>query len=368
MYRIFAINPGSTSTKIALFENENKVFSSNVSHNSSTLAQFDSITDQLPYRKETILKILEENKISLEGIDAFVGRGGGLLPLEGGTYEIDSLILEHAAKGANGVTHPAQLGSLIADNFRMEFGGKSYVVNPPDVDEYEDIARITGCKNIYRKSHIHSLNHKETAIRHANSIGKEYNDCNFIVCHVGGGVSIAAHKKGRMVDGMDNIEGEGAMAPTRMGPVPAAPLIRLCYSGKFTEKEMLSKCTESGGFVDQLGTADGLEVCRRADSGDEYARIVWHAMLYQLAKTIGSMAAVLKGEVDGILLCGGMARDKELIEKIKEYCSFIAPITIYAGEFEMEAMANGAIRVLSGKEQAKRYTGSPVFTTVSCVS
>lgn len=365
-YKIFTINPGSTSTKIALFENDKAVFSSNVSHDAKKLDEFTTISEQLPYRKETILQLLCENHINLEGVDAFVGRGGGLLSLSGGTYEIDETLLSHAKAGANGITHPAQLGSQLAEEFRNEFGGKSFVVNPPDVDEYQEVARVTGCKDIVRSSHIHSLNQKETAIRHAEQMGKTYEECNFIVCHLGGGISVAAHKQGKMIDGMDNVEGEGAMAPTRIGAVPAMPLIRLCYSGKYTEKEMLAKCTKTGGFVDHLGTSDALEVYNKAKSGDHYAKLIWDAMIYQLEKVIGGMAAVLHGTVDGILLSGGMVYNEDLVKEITEACSFIAPITAYPGEFEMEAMANGAIRVLEGKEEAKKYNGEPVWLGFSC--
>lgn len=361
VYKVFAINPGSTSTKISLFENENVIYTANVSHDASRLAQFQTISEQLPYRKETILNLLKENNIRLEGVDAFVGRGGGLLPLEGGTYEVDELLLEHAKIGANHVAHPAQLGSQLAHEFKKEYGGKCFVVNPPDVDEYEEIARVTGIKEITRASHLHSLNQKETAIRHAKSIGKTYEECNFIICHIGGGISVAAHKKGRMIDGIDIVEGEGPMAPTRAGAIPAAPLIRLCYSGKYSEKEMLAKCTKNGGLVDHLGTSDALEISKRAKAGEPYAKLIWEAMIYQIIKTIGSMACVLQGKVDGILLGGGMVYNKALVEMITKGCEFIAAITAYPGEFEMEAMVSGAIRVMEGMEKAKKYTGIPVF-------
>ncbi|MGB4660696.1 MAG: butyrate kinase [Mobilitalea sp.] len=361
-YKIFAINPGSTSTKIALIEGESVLFKANVNHDADKLAQFKEMPEQLPYRKETILKLLEDSQISLEGVDAFVGRGGGLLSLPGGTYEIDEILLRHARTGANGVTHPAQLGSQLAHEFCLQYGGKEYVVNPPDVDEFEDIARVTGIKDISRASHIHSLNQKETAIRHAKSIGKSYEECNFIVCHIGGGISVAAHKKGKMVDGTDIVEGEGPMAPTRAGAVPCAPLIRMCYSGKYTEKDMLAKCTRNGGLVDLTGTADALEISNKALQGDRYAKLIWDAMIYQINKSIGSMATVLHGKVDGILLGGGMVYNMDLVSQITEGCSFIAPVVPYPGEFEMEAMASGAIRVLEGRESAKRYSGIAAWT------
>jgi butyrate kinase len=361
-YKILAINPGSTSTKTAYFENDKKIFSSNVTHEAKKLAEYKDIPAQLPYRKTMILEFLNENNIALEGIDAFVGAGGGLLACLGGTYEINDILLEHARVGANGVAHPAQLGAQLAEEFRAVYGGRGFVVNPPDVDEYQEIARMTGIKEIVRSSHLHALNQKETAIRHAASMGKIYKNCNFIVCHIGGGISIAAHKKGKMIDGTDVIDGEGSMAPTRAGAIPAAPLIRLCFSGRYSEKQMLEKCNKTGGLVDHTGSSDAIEILTRAGKGDNYAKLVWDAMIYQIGKAIGAMAVVLSGEVDGILLGGGMAHDKGLVKQIKKTCSFIAPVTAYPGEFEMEAMASGALRVLEGKEKSLQYTGIPIWS------
>lgn len=358
-YKVFAINPGSTSTKIAFIEDDKTVFSANVSHDAAKLAEFDGISAQLPYRKDTIMKLLKESDISLEGVDAFVGRGGGLLPLEGGTYEIDATLLDHAARGANGVQHPAQLGSQLAEEFRKEFGGKGFVVNPPDVDELQDLARMTGIKGVYRNVHLHSLNLKETAIRHAASMGKKYEECNFVVCHIGGGISISAHRAGKMVDGFDIVGGEGPMAPTRSGSVPVSALLKYC-EGKDL-KEVKALCTRNGGFVSHLGISDALEISNRAADGDPYAAMLWNTMIYQITKCIGSMAAVLHGQVEGILLGGGMVYNKDLVAKIKDACEWIAPVTAYPGEFEMEAMAAGAIRVLSGNEEAKHYTGKPAW-------
>lgn len=360
--KIFAINPGSTSTKIALFDNDKIIFSENVSHDAKVLAQFKNVSDQLIYRKTTIMKILDKNNISIDKIDAFVGRGGGLCPIIGGTYEINDILLDHARRGANGIQHPAQLGSQLAHELAQEFGGRSFVVNPPDVDEFQDIARITGIDGLYRSSHIHSLNQKEIAIRHAKSMCKNYEDCNFVVCHIGGGISITAHKKGMMIDSNDIVEGKSPMAPTRMGAIPGAKLIRLCYSGKYTEAEMLEKCTKTGGFIDHLGTSDALEVSNRAEQGDKKAALIWQAMIYQIIKEIGSMAAVLHGEVDGILLGGGMVHNKNLVMQIEESCSFIAPVSAYPGEFEMEALASGALRVLMGREEPKEYSGEPIWS------
>jgi butyrate kinase len=361
-YKIFAINPGSTSTKIALFNDDKIVFSKNVAHDATELAVFKELSEQLPYRKETILVLLKESGISLERTDAFVGRGGGLLSMEGGTYEVDDTLLDHARRGENGVIHPANLGSQLAHEFRQEYGGSAFVVNPPDVDEFQDAARLTGIKEIFRTSHIHALNQKETAIQHAASLHKKYEDLNLVIAHIGGGISVAAHRKGKMIDGNDIGGGDGPMAPTRAGSLPAADLIRLCFSGKYTQKELLGRCMKDGGFVDHLGGADALEILKRIDKGDTYASIVYNAMIYQIIKAIGAMAAALEGKVDGILLGGGLVHNKELVKTIERSCSFIASVTAYPGEFEMEAMAGGALRVLRGEETAKKYSGVPAWS------
>jgi butyrate kinase len=359
IYTIFAINPGSTSTKIALFENDKKVFSQNVNHDAGLLSTFKHLNDQLPYRKELIKKIITENDMPLSKVSAFVGRGGGLFPMEGGTYEIDELLLDHARKGANGVQHPANLGSLLAYEFAKEFKTKAFVVNPPDVDELQDLARLTGIKEVYRVVHLHALNLKETAMRHANEMGLKYEKCNFIVCHIGGGISISAHRNGKMIDGFDIAGGEGPMTPTRCGSIAVSDLLKY-LEGKDI-KEVKQLCTKTGGFVHHTGISDALELTIRASKGDKYAELLWNTMLYQINKCIGSMAAVLHGKINGILIGGAMARDKDLIRQTKEACEWIAPIFFYPGEFEMEAMASGAIRVLEGTEKVKKYQGKSCF-------
>ncbi len=361
--KIFAINPGSTSTKIAMFEDDNCIFSKNVAHDAAKLAEFKDISDQLPYRRDTILSLLAEAGVSLEGTDAFVGRGGGLIAMEGGVYEVDDLILDHARRGANGVVHPAQLGSQLANEFAKQYGARAFVVNPPDVDEMQEVARMTGIKGVNRTIHLHSLNLKETAIRHAASMGKTYEECNFIVCHIGGGISVSAHRNGKMIDGYDIVGGEGPMAPTRCGSVPVADLLR--YMKDKDPKEVKALLTKTGGFVSHLGISDAIELTTRAANGDKYAEMVWNAMIYQICKCIGSMAAVLHGKIDGILLGGGMVHNKDLVAQIKEACEWMAPVSAYPGEFEMEAMAAGAIRVLTGKEQTKTYTGKPIWSKFS---
>lgn len=359
-YKVFAINPGSTSTKIAMFEGDKEVFSKNISHDAEKLKEFKEISDQFDYRKETILKELAEAGQTLEGVDAFSARGGGLVNIEGGVYKVGEKLLEHARVGYT-VKHPATLGAQLADAFAKEYGGVAFVVNPPDVDEFTDVARVTGLKGIYRESRIHALNQKEIGIRYAAKLGKKYEDLNLIICHIGGGISVTAHNHGKMVDSNDIANGDGPMAPTRCGQLPVKDVVTMCFSGKYTEKEMREKITKTGGLVDHLGTSDAREVTEMIKNGNQYAKLIYDAMIYEIGKTAGSMAAVLCGKVDGIIFTGGISHDKYVVEKLTEMLSFIAPITVMAGEFEMEALAAGAIRVLSGKEEAKTYTGIPVW-------
>lgn len=364
-WRVLVINPGSTSTKVGAFDGERAVFTVNVAHEASELAKFAGVSDQLPYRVGLIDQALAENGVELASIDAFVGRGGGLLPLPGGTYEVDDVLLDHATRGANGVQHPAQLGPQIARAFAGRVGKPAFVVNPPDTDELWDEARMTGVREVYRHVHLHALNLKETAIRHAASAGRAYEECRFVVCHIGGGISVSAHDRGRMVDGADIVGGEGPMAPTRCGALPVVEVLDYLDAGHATA-DVRRMCMKTGGFVDLLGTSDALEVSRRAEAGDEAYRRAWDAMVYQICKEIGAMAAVLGGNVDGILLGGGMVHNKGLVRAIEERCGWIAPVTAYPGEFELEAMAAGARRVLDGVEKPLRYSGKPVFEGFAC--
>lgn len=366
-YRILVINPGSTSTKVGVFDGKTEVFTKTIDHDAARLAEFASVSDQMPYRRDMILTALADNGVELGSVDAFVGRGGGLLNIEGGIYEVGEVLLDHATRGANGVQHPAQLGPQLAHEFALSEGKPAFVVNPPDTDELRDEARVTGIKGVYRSAHLHALNLKETAIRHATSQGARYEDCNFVVCHIGGGVSVSAHERGRMVDGYDIVGGDGVMAPTRCGTVPVAGLLDFLEAGH-TTKEARERCMKTGGFVDLLGTSDAREVTSRAEAGDEAAALVWRSFLYQLDKAIAAMAGALGGQVDAILLGGGMVNSQELVAHIEKRCGWIAPVAAYPGEFELEAMAAGAIRALSGAEEVKTYAGVPTFTGFACLA
>ena len=363
-YKVFTINPGSTSTKIGLFNGEKEVFTVTVEHDTAKLNEFSGVSDQLSYRRDTILSKLEENGASLDDVDAFVGRGGGLMAVDGGVYEINDILLDHAQRGANGIQHPAQLGPQLAREFAQKYDKPAFVVNPPDTDELCDSARMTGVKDVYRTVHLHALNLKETAIRYAASIGKNYEDCNFVVCHIGGGISVSAHQKGKMIDGNDIVGGEGPMAPTRCGSLPVFALVKppLSDLDKGAIKQL---CTRTGGFVSHLGTADAKEVSEWAHDGSEEAKRVWDAMLYQIHKWIGAMSASLKGDVEAILLGGGMVYSDELVASITEACSWIAPVVALPGEYELEAMAAGANRILNNQEEVKEYTGIPRWSGFS---
>lgn len=359
-YKIFVINPGSTSTKVALFEGATRVFQQNVDHDAATLKGFKEISDQLPFRLETIRKALRDNHITLEGVDAFAARSGGLVALEGGIYPVNEKLLEHVRVGFT-AKHPNTLGPQIALELQKEFGGQIFCVNPPDVDELDDVERVCGFHELSRQSKGHPLNQKENCIRYAESQGKKYEELNLICCHIGGGVTVAAHRHGKYFCVNDALSGDGPMAPTRSGWLPAVDVVKMCFSGKYTEREMYDRITKTGGLTDLLGTSEVRDVLKMIDSGDRYAKLVYDAFIYQIAKAVGGCAAALKGRVDAIILTGGVSHEKYLVKELTEYISWIAPISVQAGEFEMEALAAGAIRALKGEEELRIYTGVPVW-------
>ena len=360
-YKIFTLSPGSTSTKLAVFDGEQQLFKANVRHDPDKLKTFQRVSEQKPYRVETILENLKEANIDIADMDAFAASSGGLVSTPGGIFPVNAKMIEDCSSGRL-MEHPAILGAQIIDDFSKRTGKPAYLVNPPDVDEFEDVARITGLKGVYRESHVHVLNQKEVAIRAAKELGKKYEECNFIVCHVGGGLSITAQKQGRIVDGNDVLNGSGPMSPNRSGTVPLLPVVKMCYSGKYTLEEMKAKISKTGGLASLLGTDDAMEINRRIDSGDKWAELVYRAFAYILAKEICSYACVLQGKIDAIVMTGGVSNDKGFIARIREYAGWLAPIIVYGGDFEMEALASGAVRALSGAEELKEYTGVPVWS------
>lgn len=359
-YRIFIINPGSTSTKLSLFENDKNIYTTDVFHDSKILLSFPTINDQLDYRMKVIYDFLKEDHIDLTGIDAVVGRGGGCYAVPGGIYQIDERLIADTRAAKGGLYHASMLGVQMANEVHQKYGGIMIMMDPPVVDELCDDARITGLKGVYRRAVSHALNLKATARTHAKRMGKRYEDCNFIVCHIDGGISVTAHEHGRMIDGNDAGGGEGPFTPTRMGSLAVTDGRRVLLGR--SDREIRDLCSQAGGLSFWFGTSNSDKVHRMVEDGNETAVRVWNAMIYQIIKWIGMMSTPLKGQVDAILLTGGLLRFPEIGKRIEESCSFIAPVYQYPGEFEQEAMAAGAMRILTGEEQLKTYPGKPVWS------
>ena len=359
-YRIFIINPGSTSTKLSMFENDTCLFTEDTFHDSSVLLTFPTINDQLDYRMDVIHRFLQEHGIDLHGVDAIVGRGGGCCSIEGGVYAIDDALIRDTREARGGLYHASMLGVQMAKALHDEYGGLMLMMDPPVVDELCDLARMTGARGVYRTAISHALNLKETARRHARTLGKRYEDCNLIVCHIDGGISVTAHRHGRMIDGNNAGGGEGPFTPTRIGSIAVTDI--LTHFSDTPREQLKRLCSQAGGLTSHFGTSNSDTVHHLVEQGDPRAVRVWQAMIYQISKAIGEMAAVLCGEVDGIVLTGGLLRFDDVLEGIRRRCGFIAPVTAYPGEFEQEAMAAGALRVLTGEEEARVYPGHPVWT------
>ena len=357
-YKILVINPGSTSTKLSYFVNEENKYTVDIFHDSSVLKQFKTINDQLDFRMEVIYDFAKEHDIDLNELDAIAARGGPSYSVLGGTYEVTDLLIEDTKASKGGLYHASMLGVQMAKRVHDEFGGVMFMSNPTVVDEYSELARVTGVDGIYRKAICHALNLKVVARKFAASIDRRYEDLNLIVCHIDGGITITAHSNGRMIDGNDGGGGEGPFTPTRMGSMAITDVVR--YLWDKPKEEMMNLCSVTGGLSDYFGTSNSDEIHKLVGT-DPKATRVWNAMIYQVCKYIGSMSTVLKGSVDGIVLTGGLMRFDDVCEQIKERCGWIAPIAIYAGEYEQEALALNALRVLKGEEKAKTYSGKPVW-------
>jgi butyrate kinase len=352
--RILAINPGSTSTKIALFHNEKEIFQETIRHSPEELKPYPKIIDQYIFRKETILKILDKKEINIRKLNAVVGRGGLLKPISGGTYIVNEKMVNDLKQGLYG-EHASNLGGLLAFEISRNLDIPAFIVDPVVVDEMEPIAKISGTPEIERKSIFHALNQKAMARRAAGDLGKNYEEINLVVVHLGGGISVGAHKKGKVIDVNNALDGDGPFSPERSGGLPFGALMKMCYNGKYSYDELRRKLIGRGGLVAYLGTNDGREVKKRIDAGDEQAKLIYKAMAYQVGKEIGSQCAVLKGDIDAIVLTGGLAYDNMFIDWIKEMVSFMAPVMVYPGEDELLALAHGALRVIIGGEKAKTY-------------
>ena len=348
------INPGSTSTKIGVFEDETLLFEETLRHPTEEIAKYASIIDQKDFRKDIIVNFLKEKDCDIKSFDVIVGRGGLLKPIPGGTYAVSDALLADLKTGVQG-QHASNLGGILAREIGDEIGAPSYIVDPVVVDELTEVARISGMPELPRRSIFHALNQKAVARRYAKEQGVKYEDLNLIVIHMGGGVSVGAHKKGQIVDVNNILDGEGAFSPERAGTVPVGDLIKLCFSGKYTEKEIYKKICGNGVYNGYLGTNDARDVEKLAKEGNHKAQVVLDAFYYQLAKDAGAMAAVLCGKVDQIILTGGIAYSPLTREKLEERLGFIAPFTVYPGEDELLALAQGALRVMKGEEAAKEY-------------
>lgn len=348
------INPGSTSTKIGVFEDETLLFEETLRHSTEEIAQYASIVDQKDFRKQIILDLLAKKNFDINSLQVIVGRGGMLKPIPGGTYAVSDELLEDLKIGKQG-QHASNLGGILAREIGDSIGVPSYIVDPVVVDELMPIARYSGVPELPRTSVFHALNQKAVAKRYAKEKGVSYDSLNLIVVHMGGGVSVGAHEKGRVIDVFNALDGDGAFSPERAGAVPSGALIKMCFSGQYTEKEVYKKIVGNGGFNAYLGTNDMRDVAKMIADGDAHADEVREAFILQVCKNIGSMSCVLKGKVDQIIVTGGIAYNKEVVDKMEERAGFIAPFTVYPGEDELLALAQGALRVMNGEEEAMKY-------------
>lgn len=350
---VLVINPGSTSTKVAIFMGSENVLQYNLNHSAEELDKFDHITDQYAYRKNMIVDWMKGEGYNLDSLAAVIGRGGLLKPMPSGTYKVTPAMMEDLKIGIQG-EHASNLGGLIARSIADEAGVEAYIVDPVAVDEFEPVARISGMPEIKRKSLVHALNIRAIAHNVAHDKGVKIEDLNLIVAHLGGGISVVPMKKGKIIDA-NNANEMGPFSPERAGGLPVGDVAKLAFSGKYTEKELKTKMRGKGGLVAYLGTNDAREVLSRIEAGDQQAKLVFDAMGYQIAKEIGACATVLAGKVDAVVMTGGVAYSKYLTEYISEHVSFIAPVIVMPGEDEMKALNEGYLRVAGGEEPVKIY-------------
>ncbi len=348
------INPGSTSTKIGVFENETLLFEETLRHSTEEIAQYAAIVDQKDFRKNIIIDLLKKKEFDIHSLNVIVGRGGMLKPIPGGTYAVTDDLLNDLKVGIQG-QHASNLGGILAKEIGDSIGVPSYIVDPVVVDELEPAARYSGVPELPRTSVFHALNQKAVAKRYAKEKDVSYDSLDLIVVHMGGGVSVGPHKHGKVVDIFNALDGDGAFSPERAGAVPSGALVKMCFSGQYTEKEVYKKLVGNGGFNAYCNTNDMRDVDKMVENGDAHAKEVRDAFIQQVAKDIGAMACVLKGKVDQIIVTGGIAYDKAVVAGLKESCEWIAPFTVYPGEDELLALAQGALRVLNGEEKAMKY-------------
>lgn len=358
--KILVINPGSTSTKISVFEDRRPLFTESIFHDAPFLLSYRTTNDQLEMRKEVTASILHKHGMTVADVDIIVGRGGSAHSQRGGLTIIDRVLYEDTKNEVARTDHAAKLGVMAAYEFGKEYNKPCYTINPTNMDELEPCARITGIKGLYRRAQSHALNQKATCALHAEKIGKRIEDTSFVVAHIDGGITIGAHKGGRMIDSTEGAGGDGPFSPTRIGSIPVLEVIRYLESGHTTD-EVRSLCSRSGGFVSHFGTSDAAKVYTMVKNGNRHASLVWESMLYQTVQSIGAMAAVLSGKLDAVILTGGLVRYPEIVDYITSHCSFLAPVAVYPGEVEQEAMAWAVCDVLEGKTKAQKYIPRDVF-------
>lgn len=353
MFKLLIINPGSTSTKIGVYEDEHQVFVEDIPHSVDELQQYDEVTDQFSMRKQLVIDELKKRNIPLE-FDAVVGRGGLSREVESGVYEVNEHMVQDAFYAIH--KHACDLGCIIAFEIAKDIPGcRSYIADPGRVDELSPLQKITGTPLIHRICIWHALNQKAIARRFAAEHKTRYEDLNLIMCHLGGGISIAAHDHGRAIDANNALDGEGPFSPERTGTLPVGDLIRLCFSGKFTEAQLLKRIAGKSGMIALLGTNDMREIERRINEGDEKAKLYTDAMIWHTAKYIAAEGAVLCGKVDAIILTGGLCRSEYITGGLKKRLDWMAPVYLYPGQDEMKALALNTLHVLRGEWVAKQY-------------
>lgn len=352
-FKILVVNPGSTSTKVALFSDERPLVDITLRHDYDTLSRYQHIADQMAWRRDIILQALDDHGYKVSELSAVVGRGGLTKPIEGGIYEVNEAMVHDLRNPW--MEHACNLGGLISYEIAGMAGVKAYIADPGVVDEMDEMTHLTGLPQIRRISIFHALNQRAIAHRYAADCGRRYEDMNLIIAHMGGGISVGAHCCGRVIDNNNALNGDGSFTPERAGTLPAISLVEMCYSGRYTQAEVKKMLAGKGGLTAHLGTNSVVEVVDRIEKGDQKARLVLDAMCYNISKQIGSMAAVLSGKVDGILLTGGIAHCRYVVDRIEQRCSFIAPVAVYAGEIEMKALSDATLSVLRGERVAKIY-------------
>ncbi len=355
IFNMLVINPGAGSTRIAVYRNEEPVFEENIRHSPEELKQFSRVSEQYQWRMAQVLNFLKSRNFDLKTLNAVVGRGGPFKPLTSGTYLVNQQLIQDIKAGNYQSEHPSLLGAMIAKEIADALGIQAYFVDPVSVDEFWELSRFSGLKEINRKALSHALNVRMVAKKTAKKLGKPYDKCNFIIVHLGTGITVAAHLKGKQVDS-SNANEDGPFSPQRTGALPTIPLVELCFSGKYTSAEIKKKLLREGGLLSYLGTDDIKEIEKRIDNGDSQAKLVYDAMIYQIAKEVGAYAVVLKGKIDAIIITGGIAHSRRFVTQLKKWIKFLSKrFFVYPGEGEMEALALGVLRVLQHEEEPKEY-------------